>query len=178
MKPQKRWPIILLIWAGGLFLFLFFVLEPLGDELNLLNAQREELEREIIVLRRRVQEIDELELRLSALHDTARLLEGRLPDEREIPDLLITIEDAAFLSGVGIQSFVPRPIEEHETYSEVPFSASLRTTYHSMLLFLNNLRRADRLIQSKRFTFQPEQEGGFRVDLDLSTYILTGGGTP
>lgn len=177
MKAGRHWALYLLVWVGCLFAFLYLVLLPMLQKIDALEEERKRLNQEIVVLQRKVAELRALEERLQELESLARTLSRRLPEEKDVPDLLITIEDAAFLSELDLLSLKPESLKPQEGYIEVPFAGSVRTSFQSFLFFLNYLRQSPRLIQVQGFFFRREQEA-FRVDFSLSTYLLGGGKKP
>jgi len=176
MRDREHWAVYLVVWVGCLFAVLYFVLFPLLQRMATLEGEKMRLLQEITVLQRKAAELRRLEERLQELEALNRTLSRRLPEEKEIPDLLITIEDAAFLSHLELLSLKPEPPKPQEGYTELPFSGSVRTSFQSFLFFLNYLRQSPRLIQVEGFSFGKDQEA-FRVDFLLSTYLL-GGGKP
>lgn len=171
MKSEKHWSIYLLVWVGCLFAFFFFVLSPALQRIDSLGKEKDRLGQEITVLQRKVADLKKLEERLKELEDLSQTLSRRLPEEKDVPDLLVTIEDAAFLSRLELLSLRPETLKPQEGYAEVPFAGSVRTSFRGFLSFLNYLRQSPRLIQVRGFSFREEQKL-FRVDFSLSTYLL------
>lgn len=177
MRVSWHWGLVLFLWVGCLFAFLYFALFPMQGEVQRLEEEKARLSREVAALQRKVAGLRELEKKRQELEDLARTLSRRLPEEKDIPDLLITIEDAAFLSGAELLSLKPEPLQSREGYTEIPFSGSVRTSFQSFLFFLNYLRQSPRLIQVQGFTFQREGDA-FQVGFSLSTYLVGGGKNP
>ncbi|MGQ9622604.1 MAG: type 4a pilus biogenesis protein PilO [Candidatus Caldatribacteriaceae bacterium] len=171
MKSEKHWSIYLLVWVGCLFAFFFFVLSPTLQKIDSLGKDKDRLGQEIAVLQKKVADLKKLEERLKELKDLSQALSRRLPKEKDVPDLLVTIEDAAFLSRLELLSLKPEALRSQEGYAEVPFAGSVRTSFRGFLSFLNYLRQSPRLIQVQGFSFREEQKL-FRVDFSLSTYLL------
>lgn len=171
MKSEKHWSMYLFLWAGCLFTLFFFVLSPTLQKIESLEKEKERLGQEITVLQRKVADLKKLEERLKELEDLSQTLSRRLPEEKDVPDLLITIEDAAFLSRLELLSLKPEGLKPQEGYAEIPFAGSVRTSFRSFLSFLNYLRQSPRLIQVQGFSLREEQKL-FRVDFSLSTYLL------
>ncbi|MGC8778927.1 MAG: type 4a pilus biogenesis protein PilO, partial [Candidatus Caldatribacteriaceae bacterium] len=171
MSFEKNWSLYLLIWVGVLILLLFFGITPVFQRVDMLSQERDRLKQEILVLQKKVKQLEELETRLESLKTLARTLEERIPNEKEIPNLLLTIEDASFLSRAEILSLTPQGMQSGSDYMELPLQTSLRTSFPEFLLFLNYLRQSPRLVQVKGFNFRREKEG-FLVGANLATYLL------
>ncbi|MCS7241451.1 type 4a pilus biogenesis protein PilO [Candidatus Caldatribacterium sp.] len=173
MRDSKHWVIYLFLWVACLLAFLYALLFPVVDRLQNLEREKTRIHQEVITLRRKVAELRALEKKLQGLEDFARTLSRRLPEEKDIPDLLVTVEDAAFLSGLELLALTPESPQSQEGYTEIPFSGSVRASFHDFLRFLNYLRQSPRLIQVRGFSFQ-NKDGVFQVDFSLSTYLLGG----
>lgn len=171
MNFEKNWALYLLIWIGILMVFLFLGIAPVSQKMDMLSQEKEILQREVMALQKRVKQLETLEAQLERLKGIAKTLEGRIPNEEEIPNLLLTIEDASFLAKTEILSLVPQEIQSRKDYSELPLQISLRASFPNFLLLLNYLRQSPRLIQVKGFNFRKDQEG-FRVEANFATYLL------
>ncbi len=176
MRLEKSWPFLLLIWGGALLVFLYFLLHPLLFELDRISKERENLTQQVMRLQRRVASLRATEKRLEELRSTVEAIEERLPQEKEMPQLLLAVEDAAFLSDSEVESLTPQALKNEKDYTEVPLKIKLHSSYRGTLLFLNALRRIPRLIQLEEINFTPASRGGFDVELTLKTYILGASG--
>jgi len=173
MNLEKYWPLIFIIWCGIIILFFYFTITAQYQIMDTLQDQKRTLQSQILVLRKKVSNLEQLQNQLANLKSMATVLEDRLPEEKEIPDLLITIEDAAFLSETEIQSLAPQALIPTEGYTEVPFNTALKSSYYNILFFINYLRQPPRMIQVKNFDFKKDKaEGTFLVQMNLSTYLV------
>ncbi|HAX98398.1 MAG TPA: hypothetical protein DCY12_05815 [Candidatus Atribacteria bacterium] len=173
MNLEKYWPLIFIAWCGVIILFFYLFMTSQYQIIDTLGDQKSTLQNQITVLRKKVSNLEQLQYQLESLKSAAIILEDRLPDEKEIPNLLITVEDAAFLSEAEIQSLVPQNLVSNDGYTEVPFSTALKSSYYSILYFMNYLRQSPRLIQVKNFDFKKDKaEGTFLVQMNLSTYLV------
>ena len=180
MSLEKNWPIFLLVWAGALIGFFYLVLIPGGERLERLKEEKRNMEDQVIVLERKVRNSEGLEKKLTELHVAASLLEERLPEEKEVSNLLLVIEDSALRSGVEVQSLKPQSLEVQENsdkpqsdYLEVSFESDLVSDYYGFLLFLNYLRQSPRLIQVKNFNLEEDENGNLLIAMKLSTYVFS-----
>src|SRR2546423_13580549 len=80
-------------------------------------------------------------------------LEGRykeaiaqLPDQKEIPDLLMNISNKARESGLDILSFRPKTENPQEFYAEIPVDVTVRGGFHSLVGFFDEVGRLNRLV--------------------------------
>ena len=170
----------LLVWAGVLIGFFYLVLIPGGERLERLKEEKRNMEDQVIVLERKVRNSEGLEKKLTELHVAASLLEERLPEEKEVSNLLLVIEDSALRSGVEVQSLKPQSLEVQENsdkpqsdYLEVSFESDLVSDYYGFLLFLNYLRQSPRLIQVKNFNLEEDENGNLLIAMRFSTYVFS-----
>jgi len=160
--------------------FFYLILIPGGEKLESLREEEKNLEIQVATLERKVRNLEGLEKRLTELRSAASLLEERLPEEKEISNLLLVIEDSALRSGVEIQSLKPQPLETQKDsdkpqpdYLEALFESNLMSDYHGFLLFLNYLRQSPRLIQVKNFNLEEDQDNNLKIAMKLSTYVFS-----
>ena len=120
MNLEKYWPLIFIAWCGVIILFFYLVMISQYQIIDTLDDQKKTLQNQITILRKKVSNLEQLQYQLESLKSTAIILEDRLPEEKEIPNLLITVEDAAFLSETEIQSLVPQTLVSNDGYTEAP----------------------------------------------------------
>jgi type IV pilus assembly protein PilO len=87
----------------------------------------------------RQKEVEDLEGQL-------QLAIRRLPDEKEIPQLLSSISTLGRDSGLDILVFRQKPEGYQEFYAEVPVEMQVRGTYHQVAKFFDHVRKLDRIV--------------------------------
>lgn len=106
---------------------------------------------------------DDLENVRAAVRELDREISAalaRLPDRKEIPDLLNTVSELASASGLRITKF--RQLEERmqDYYAEVPVELNMRGSFHQMAAFFDRVPRLNRLINVTGISMkQPSLEG-------------------
>jgi type IV pilus assembly protein PilO len=70
----------------------------------------------------------------------------RLPDEKEIPELLSSISNLGRDSGLDIIVFRQKPEGYEEFYAEVPVEMQVRGTYHQVATFVDAVGKLDRIV--------------------------------
>jgi len=104
---------------------------------------------------------------ISQLQETVRDLgaelkqaEARLPDSKEIPDLLSSISSAGRDSGLEVISFRQRAEQLKDFYAEVPVDLTVRGNYHEVASFFDRVGQLDRIVNVGDIAIQsPKREG-------------------
>ena len=89
MNLEKYWPLIFIAWCGVIILFFYLVMISQYQIIDTLDDQKKTLQNQITILRKKVSNLEQLQYQLESLKSTAIILEDRLPEEKEIPNLLI-----------------------------------------------------------------------------------------
>lgn len=69
-----------------------------------------------------------------------------LPDKREIPDLLASIERLAKDAGLNVTLFEPKPENFKDFYAEIPVKIEMEGTYHQVASFYDEVGRLPRIV--------------------------------
>lgn len=104
---------------------------------------------------------------LGQLQETVRELgaqlkqaEARLPDSKEIPDLLSSISSAGRDSGLDVLTFRQRTELLRDFYAEVPVDVTVRGNYHEVAGFFDRVGKLDRIVNVGDIVMQgPRREG-------------------
>ena len=173
-KPFRQKAVILaaaslIVWGLGWVLLLGAPWERLThlrtearedrDRLAKLEAKAGDLES----VRQKVRELD---------RDLGTVL-ARLPDRKEIPDLLNTVSELASQSGLRITKF--RQLEERlqDHYAEVPVELSMVGTYHEVAAFFDRIPRLNRLINVTGITMKRPVSSGDTIQIEVGCLATT-----
>jgi type IV pilus assembly protein PilO len=86
--------------------------------------------------------------------------EARLPDSKEIPDLLSSISSAGRDAGLEVISFRQRQEQRKDFYAEVPVDVTVRGNYHEVASFFDRVGKLDRIVNVGDIVMQtPKREG-------------------
>lgn len=116
--------------------------ESLALERELLAQRRADLEDK----RTKTDARAEAERELRELTAELRRAEARLPDEREMPDLLSNIAASGRAVGLDITLFRQKPEQFSDFYAQVPVQMEMRGSYHEVAQFLDRVRQLDRIV--------------------------------
>lgn len=123
-----------------------YIYSPKSDELGELKAnlatQQEQLEQKRMKVDARAAE----EKRIRDLQADVKRAEARLPEGREIADLLSNIAASARAVGLDLTLFRQKNEAYSEFYADVPVQMEMRGTYHELAAFLDRVKRLDRIV--------------------------------
>ena len=107
-----------------------------------------------------VANIDQLQETVRDLGAQLKQAEARLPDSKEIPDLLSSISSAGRDSGLEVTLFRQRAEQLKDFYAEVPVDVTVRGNYHQVATFFDRVGQLDRIVNVGDIVMQtPKREG-------------------
>jgi type IV pilus assembly protein PilO len=143
--------------------------ETLGEVQATLAQRRSELDQKQTKTNTR----DTAERELRDLQSELRRAEARLPDQREIADLLSSIAANARGVGLDITLFRQRPETYADFYAEVPVEMKMRGSYHDVASFFDRVKRLDRIVNVADMRLEKPTVKGDRIVLDASVTATT-----
>ena len=115
----------------------------------------------------------EAERQLRDLAAELRRAQARLPDQREIADLLSSIAASGRSAGLDIMLFRQKPESYHDFYAAVPVEMQMRGTYHELATFLDRLKRLDRIVNVTDIHLSKPQIDNERLLLESTCMVIT-----
>lgn len=107
-------------------------------------------------------ELKELEIRL-------REAVERLPNKKEIPELLRSISTKAQESGLQIIVFRPRAESYQDFYAEIPLDITVKGNFQNAVNFFDDVGRLNRLINIDNIGFKNPTIAGDRVTVETTS---------
>jgi type IV pilus assembly protein PilO len=141
--------LVILLLAVGAYMF---ALEPLAkanqaDALTLKSKQAE------------VAQLTPYKARLAELNAQAAALKVQMeaqrkivPEEKEVPTLIIQVENESVAAGVEVRRYTPKDTSTKEYYVEVPFEIDVDGPYYAVLNFYDRLQKLDRIVNVSKLT--------------------------
>ncbi len=115
----------------------------------------------------------ELEGELRDINAELKRAQARLPDQREIADLLSSVAASGRASGLEIVLFRQKPEVYHDFYADVPVEMQMRGTYTDVALFLDRVKRLDRIVNISDMNMKKPRIEGDRMMLDAACTATT-----
>lgn len=119
---------------------------PQARELAEIQGHVTERRADLDVKRTKTNARGEAERQLRELTAELRRAQARLPDQREIADLLSSIAASGRAAGLEIVLFRQKPEVYNDFYASVPVEMQMRGTYHDVAMFLDRVKRLDRIV--------------------------------
>jgi type IV pilus assembly protein PilO len=146
---------------------------PRGGQLAELRAEVGQKQAELDSKKGKTNSREAVERELRELGAELKRAEARLPDQREIADLLSNVAASGRAAGLDIILFRQKPEVYHDFYAEVPVEMQMRGTYHDVALFLDRVKRLDRIVNVTDIQLKKPVVQGERVMLDAGCTATT-----
>jgi type IV pilus assembly protein PilO len=118
---------------------------------------------------------NEPQLRALKVELEARYKEAvaQLPDQKEIPDLLMNISNKARESGLDILSFRPKAENPQQFYAEIPVDVTVRGGFHNLVSFFDEVGRLNRLVNINDIDMKNSKPNDDLAVVDTSALVTT-----
>lgn len=123
-----------------------YVYGPKAATLGEARSEVETLRTEYNTKRAKTNAREDFAKELRLLTASVKEAEARLPDEREIADLLSSVAGSARAVGLDITLFRQKNETYTNFYANVPVEMTMRGTYHELAQFLDRVRQLDRIV--------------------------------
>jgi len=158
-----------LIFAGSvvllLSLFIYLVYMPKTGEITKIESEKDRLDREISLAKRRAKNFEKLEADLTTAEGELTSALTLLPTTSEIPKLLKSITKLGNDSNLEFLLFSPEKQVSKEFYVEIPVSMEVRGSYHNVATFFDKVGKLDRIVNVVNVVMIPLEQ--------YSTYLKT-----
>lgn len=165
MEPRQR-----NILVGGVALILLvlvgyyvFLLGPLREDLNERQAERQAKQQQLNQLESEIARLEEIQSRAPEIERQLLQLSRRLPEQPEIPTLVVQVQEIAEESGVTqllVEPGEPEEPEDGGDYTIIPVTMSFEGSYEELQNFLLRLRNLTRLVTVETVVYEVAAEEG------------------
>ncbi len=112
------------------------------------------------------------EKEIALLQEQLKVAMAKLPEQKEIPGLLISMSEAEGLGGVEFQLFEPLAPVEKEFYAELPVKISLTGVYHDTAIFFEKVAKLPRIVNVSDLSME-RREGAKDVNGSKGPVLAT-----
>ena len=150
----------------------FLLISPKIDEVTGLIVQLDELNQKIEESRTIAADIERYKREKQALEAKLKLALGKLPNEKEIPDLLDSISDAVKEVGLDVYLFKPGKIRKKGFYAEVPVHMTVKGGYESLYEFSDRMAKLPRIVNIEGIKIK-SMSRGLAPELETNLVVMT-----
>lgn len=159
--PAKYKYIILAVVIALLVgLFIWQVYQPKKEEIEALDQQLSALQIELQKAEEYAARYDEFKEELRRVELDLKEALKKLPEGKDIPDLLDQISESVIEAGLDISSFVPSGQRAQDFYSEVPVRIQVSGGYHNYAKFADVISKMERIVTLRNISLSPGGQGG------------------
>lgn len=169
LSPKKR----VLLWVGSLllltYLFWQYYYSTKIDEYSELSQTNEQLQGQIATEMVIVSSLPKFRKEVDELNALYKIAVSKLPQKREIPNLLDTVSSLAKDAGLEVRRFAPQTDVIKDFYAEIPVNVEMKGSYHNVAIFFDELSRFSRIINIDDINFANPRAytDSTEVDLDV-----------
>lgn len=176
-----RWPFV---FRAAVIVILFaavvgggFYMKVVREEMpRLERAEREEqdLRRTFETRQRQAANLDAYRAQLAEMERSFGTMLRQLPNQTEVPNLLVDISQTGLAAGLEERLFQPSPEVRMDFYAELPIRIRLAGTFHEMGEFVSGIAALPRIVTLHDIQITQENEraptGRLILDVTAKTY--------
>jgi len=153
-----------------------YVYQPRMLKIEQLDKDIEITANKIVEGKRIAAQLDPLKEEYAALIKKLGFLEVMLPKEKEIPDLLVMVQDTLTEFNVDFTTFTPQNIswEKDRIYGQMPIAMNLTASYFDLIAYLDRIENLPRIIdvQSLNLSKAGKEADKLNISINMLTYVL------
>ena len=173
LEPSRKIAIAIGVPLLVLLAYYFLIVSPRTVRTAQLATHIEEMQQERDKKKLEAEQMPERQKEVDALDKQLKFALTRLPDEKEIPELLSSISNLGRDSGLEILVFRQLPEGYQEFYAEVPVEMQVRGNYHQVAQFLDRVGKLDRIVNVSNIALKAPKNVDESVQLDANSRITT-----
>ena len=145
--PQTTQMAIVAAIGLGLAAAAYFVyVQGLVTERSALRAEVQRLESSVSQLSTFADKLAQNKREVAELEKRLQTLKRILPDQKETPIILRSVQEMAYASNLKISKFDPQPVVPRAFYSDWPIAMEVTGSYNALGEFFEKIGRAARII--------------------------------
>jgi type IV pilus assembly protein PilO len=159
--PSHYQVLTVVVICGALLGVLWYqFISPMDLEIAQKNTDLANLQATIAKSLQQQKILAEFKAQTAELEIELQALTAVLPLEKETDEILRQVQQSASGSGLRILRVGPRPIIDHEVYTEWPIDMEVVGTYHNIGSFLDRIRQLPRIVNISGLRVQSRASEG------------------
>lgn len=136
--------------------FVWFSYLPKYEKIGKLEKEFKDLDDKLRVARSKASQLKRMEAMLEEAREKFDVARKKLPQAREIPDLLANITASGQESGLQFYLFEPRAESQKDFYAEIPVSIRVEGSYKDTAMFFYRVAGLSRIVNLKNISMEPK----------------------
>ena len=176
---KLKWYYQVLIVAGvcgGLLAgFWYQYLTPINDDIQNRMKTLTDLQGVIAKSLQQQKQLAQIKKEAQDLQAKLDMLKTVLPLEKETDQIFRSVQQQATTSALRILRVAPRPLIDHEVYTEWPIDMEVTGTFHNVGLFLDKIRQLPRIVNITALRMSVRNAEGDQAFISSvgATYVAT-----
>lgn len=137
--------------AAGVY---FVYLQGLLSERNSLRTEVTKLEKSVAQASAFASQLSRYKQEVADLAERLRSLRQILPEQKETPIVLRSVQEMASTSNLKIRKFDPQPLVPRDFYTDWPISMEVEGSYNALGQFFEKVGRATRIINVQNISLK------------------------
>ena len=167
-SPLKRALILLLIIALIAGVFVYFIYMPKMKEVQRIERKLKQARIKLHQTQQIANQLPKFEAEMEKLNIAFQKALSKLPDNKEIPALLLKITKLGKDCKLTFNLFQPLSNRNHDFYAEVPIDIEVQGSYHSVGRFINQICTMPRIVNVFNYSL-----GNYKTTKDGDTLLRT-----
>jgi type IV pilus assembly protein PilO len=178
MTPRQRNLLLGAIGVGIIALYVTQLVLPLWELKGTLETDVQKLQADLDQKRMIAANRSKLEEEIKGLEKQLEAAVVKLPEEKEIPNLLTQVNERGQQSGLEFLLFRPAAPVKKGFYAEVPIDMRVEGEYHSLATFLDRVSKLERIVNVADLRINPlpaerAKKTGRTISADLKATTFT-----
>jgi type IV pilus assembly protein PilO len=177
MTPKQRNFLLGAIGVAIIALYATQLVLPLWESKGTLEADLQKLQADLDQKRMIAANRPKLEEEIKGLEKQLEAAVVKLPEEKEIPNLLTQVNERGQQSGLEFLLFRPAAQVKKGFYAEVPIEIRVEGEYHTLATFLDRVSKLERIVNVADLRISPlaaqRAKTGRTISADLKATTFT-----
>lgn len=173
VPPKQKILLVVLLFVAVIASFYFLIYKGLSSEKDSLLQERDRLRSDLNQKKIMAANLDRLKSEIAALESELSAALLILPEEKEIPKLLVSINSLGLKAGIDFLLFRPETLVMRDFYGEFPVQMKVQGTYHALGGFFDTVSKMSRIVNVTNLRISPLPESKEVRDTILAEFTAT-----
>ncbi len=177
LTKQQQQAIVAGVLGLGAFgyIYIAFFWLPISNRIDDTSKSVEQVEAKIDKAKQEAARLPRLQSDLKTLNDEAVEAARRLPKDKSVPEILVTLGALAQQYDVDLKSFTPGPTANKQFFVELDYPVIVRGSFHNVGKFLAAVSLEERIFNVQNINYGAEDGSGqMQVSFTLISYQYKG----